>query len=131
MTKGVLVEIGGGELIDKMTILQIKLERVGDVEKVKNIRYELEVLSRARAESLEDSAELLKLEGELKGVNEALWDIEDDIRQCENEKDFGEEFVRLARAVYITNDKRAWLKKEINLLTGAAVVEEKSYTKLV
>ena len=75
------------------------------------------------------SAEMASLEGELKTVNEALWDIEDDIRDCERAKDFGEEFIRLARAVYITNDKRAALKKEINLLLGSTIVEEKSYAK--
>ncbi|NIJ42340.1 hypothetical protein FHS78_002634 [Parvibaculum indicum] len=125
----ILIEVGPGELIDKITILRIKSERMSDAAKLVNVRHELQVLDRARSENLKESAELKRLEGELKAVNEALWDIEDDIRQCEADKDFGEKFVGLARAVYKTNDKRAAIKKEINLLTGSAIVEEKSYTE--
>ncbi len=125
----VLIEVGPGELIDKITILRIKSERMSDAAKLANVRHELGVLERARAENLADSAELRRLEAALKEVNEALWVIEDDIRQCEADKDFGTKFIELARAVYKQNDKRAALKKEINLLTGSSIVEEKSYTE--
>ena len=124
-----MTAIAPGELIDKITILRIKSERISDEAKLKNIRTELDILQKTQAEEVPQSAEMTRLEGELKAVNEALWDIEDDIRDCERAKDFGEEFIRLARAVYITNDKRAALKKEINLLLGSTIVEEKSYAK--
>ena len=125
----VLIEVGPGELIDKITILRIKSERMSDAAKLANVRHELDVLEKARAENLADSAELRRLEAALKEVNEALWVIEDDIRQCEADQDFGTKFIELARAVYKQNDKRAALKKEINLLTGSSIVEEKSYTE--
>lgn len=129
MTTTIMTAIAPGELIDKITILRIKSERISDEAKLKNIRTELDILQKTQAEEVPQSAEMTRLEGELKTVNEALWDIEDDIRDCERAKDFGEEFIRLARAVYITNDKRAALKKEINLLLGSTIVEEKSYAK--
>nr|WP_300541536.1 DUF6165 family protein [Maricaulis sp.] len=129
MTTTIMTAIAPGELIDKITILRIKSERIADEAKLKNVRAELEVLNRTRAESIPDSEDMARLDAELKQVNEALWEIEDDIRDCERNKDFGEEFIRLARAVYITNDKRAALKKEINLLLGSAIVEEKSYAE--
>ena len=125
----ILVEIGSGELIDKITILQIKSERMSDAAKLANVRLELSELSAARDASLPASDELEALSARLKGINEALWVIEDDIRACEAEKDFGEKFIALARAVYVTNDQRAAVKKQINLLTGAKIIEEKSYTE--
>ncbi|MGK2742154.1 DUF6165 family protein [Tepidicaulis sp. LMO-SS28] len=127
--KPILIEVGAGELIDKITILRIKSERMSDAEKLKNVRHELEVLSKAREEALEDTEELRKLEDELKTINEELWVIEDDIRDCEGKQHFGSRFIELARAVYKTNDRRAAVKKEINLLTGASIIEEKSYTE--
>lgn len=127
--KPVMIEVGPGELIDKITILRIKSERMSDAAKLANVRHELTVLENARKANLEDSAEMRHLESELKAVNEALWVIEDDIRQCEADKDFGPKFIELARSVYKQNDKRAAIKKEINLLTGSAIVEEKSYTE--
>lgn len=127
--KPIMIEVGPGELIDKITILRIKSERMSDEAKLANVRHELAVLDAARNANLEDSAELRRLEGGLKAVNEALWVIEDDIRQCEADKDFGPTFIELARSVYKQNDKRAALKKEINLLTGSRIVEEKSYTE--
>ena len=123
----IYVEAGSGELIDKITILEIKLARIEDPQKLKNIRYELETLATTRDRALPASDTLTRLTRELKSVNETLWDIEDDIRRCEAEKDFGVRFIELARAVYKTNDHRAALKKQINLLTGASIVEEKSY----
>ncbi len=127
--KPIMIEVGPGELIDKITILRIKSERMSDEAKLANVRHELAVLDAARNANLEDSAELRRLEEGLKAVNEALWVIEDDIRQCEADKDFGPTFIELARSVYKQNDKRAALKKEINVLTGSRIVEEKSYTE--
>ncbi|MDR3497654.1 MAG: DUF6165 family protein [Parvibaculum sp.] len=127
--KPILIEVGPGELIDKITILVIKSERMSDPAKLANVRHELQVLEAARRAHIPASAELQRLEAELKAVNEALWVIEDDIRQCEADKDFGPKFVELARSVYKQNDRRAALKKDINLLTGSAIIEEKSYTE--
>lgn len=123
------IEVGPGELIDKITILRIKSERMGDPAKLAHVRHELAVLDAARRAHIPETAELARLEAALKSVNEALWAIEDDIRQCEAEKDFGAKFVALARAVYKQNDRRAGLKKDINTLTGSSIVEEKSYTE--
>jgi hypothetical protein len=125
----ILIEVGPGELIDKITILAIKSERMSDEGKLRNVRHEFAVLDAARRAHIPASAELTKLEAGLKSVNETLWVIEDDIRQCEADKDFGQKFVELARAVYKQNDKRAALKKDINLLTGSSIIEEKSYTE--
>ncbi|MEA1941291.1 MAG: DUF6165 family protein [Pseudomonadota bacterium] len=124
-----MTAIAPGELIDKITILRIKSERIGDEAKLKNVRTELDILNETLAKDVPASDELTRLDGELQKVNEALWEIEDDIRECERQGDFGDDFIRLARAVYVTNDKRAALKKEINLLLGSAIVEEKSYAE--
>ncbi len=115
-----------GELFDKITILEIKAERIADPAKLKNVNHELALLQALAGGrgSVSGHAELV---AELKTVNEALWDIEDRIRDCEREKDFGPRFVALARAVYQTNDKRAHIKKQINVLSGSDIVEEKSY----
>jgi tetratricopeptide (TPR) repeat protein len=123
----VLVEIAPGELLDKLTILEIKAERISDAEKLKHVREELRVLAGARDETLPASAELARLTAELKKVNEQLWDIEDEIRRCEAKKNFGKRFVELARSVYRSNDQRAVLKRQINDLLGSHLVEEKSY----
>ena len=128
MSATVQVEVGAGELIDKITILQIKSDRIKDEEKLVNIRHELDVLTKTRDAQMQDSEELATLSAELKSINEKIWDIEDDIRECESRKDFGEQFIELARGVYHTNDKRAAVKKQINLLTGSSIIEEKSYT---
>ena len=124
-----LVPISPGELIDKITILKIKAGRITDPGKLRNVNHELEVLSRACAETLPPSAELTRLEDALTEVNQALWVIEDDIRACEAARDFGPKFIELARAVYIQNDRRAAIKKSINELCGSSIVEEKSYTE--
>jgi len=125
--KPILIEVGPGELIDKITILVIKSERMTDAAKLANVRHELKVLDAARQAGVLASAELDRLVAALKKVNEDLWVIEDDIRDCEKAGDFGPKFIDLARAVYRQNDKRAQLKKEINLLTGSSIIEEKSY----
>ena len=123
----VTIEIAPGELIDKITILQIKSERMTDADKLANVAIELTTLAESRDASLPASGELDRLSAELKEVNEKLWMIEDDIRDCERGGDFGPRFVELARAVYRTNDVRADLKRQINTLLGSRLVEEKSY----
>ena len=121
------VEVAPGELIDKITILQIKTERIEDATKVQNVKIELDVLTEARDAAIPPSPEMDALTEQLKQVNEALWEIEDDIRDCERQDDFGPKFVKLARSVYVSNDRRAALKREINELLGSKIVEEKSY----
>jgi hypothetical protein len=123
----ILVEIPAGELIDKITILEIKAERIADAAKLANIRAELATLAETRDRFMPPSSALSDLSAKLKAVNEKLWVVEDDIRDCERAKDFGAKFVELARAVYVTNDERANLKREINLLMGSRLIEEKSY----
>lgn len=125
----VFIEVGAGELIDKITILKIKARQMTDPAKLRNVTHELDVLNRACAENLAPSAELTRLEDELTQVNQALWVIEDDIRACEAARDFGPKFIELARSVYIQNDRRAAIKKAINELCGSNIVEEKSYTE--
>jgi hypothetical protein len=123
----VRVEIAPGELIDKITILEIKQAHITDPAKLQNVRKELEILNACRTTSLPPLPELESLTASLKEVNQALWDIEDEIRDCERNQDFGQTFIALARAVYKTNDKRAQLKRAINDLLGSRIVEEKSY----
>jgi hypothetical protein len=118
---------GVGELIDKITILEIKASRVTDESKLRNIHIELaQLLETQKSEGIVHQR-LETLKNDLATVNADLWDIEDDIRICERNGDFGERFIALARAVYKTNDRRAALKREINLLFNSAIVEEKSY----
>jgi hypothetical protein len=121
------VPVGPGELIDKITILEIKAARIQDASKLANVRTELALLARTRDQALSPSPELDRLTGELRRVNEALWDIEDEIRNCERARDFGARFVALARSVYRRNDDRAQLKRELNALFSSTIVEEKSY----
>ena len=127
MTRPIRVEIAPGELIDKITILEIKAARIADADKRVNVMAELATLSDARAAAIPPDGEIDRLAAELNAVNEALWDIEDDIRACDRDSDFGPRFVELARAVYRTNDRRAELKRAINLHLGSRLVEEKSY----
>ena len=121
------VPISPGELLDKITILQIKSERIGDPAKVANVRTELALLQKVWNEAVEADAEIAALTAELKTINEKLWDIEDDIRDEERNKRFGDRFIELARAVYVTNDERANAKKKVNLHLNSTIVEEKSY----
>jgi len=116
-----------GELIDKITILEIKAERMSDEAKLKNVRLELKLLSETCVKEQVVGPALDAKKAELKAINEKLWVIEDDIRDCERAKDFGQTFIDLARAVYVTNDERAKVKKDINALFGSQIVEEKSY----
>jgi hypothetical protein len=123
----ILAPISAGELIDKITILRVKARRIGDAAKQANVRKELELLEAVAVGELPPSTELDALTAELQAVNAALWDIEDGKRDCERRQDFGPDFVALARRVYIDNDRRAAIKRQINLLTGSAIVEEKSH----
>ena len=118
-----------GELIDKITILEIKAVNINDAAKLKNVTYERDMLN-DKVNSLLDTAgqaTLAPLKQALKDINQELWIIEDDIRDCEYAKDFSDKFIQLARAVYVTNDKRAAVKKDINLAFGSELIEEKSY----
>jgi hypothetical protein len=121
------VPISVGELIDKWTILRIKDQRITDAAKRANVRTELDALSAVITKHGLDRAPLDALAQDLERINLALWDIEDDIRVCEKAQDFGPRFIALARAVYVTNDDRARVKKAINLASGSALVEEKFY----
>jgi len=123
----VLVPVSWGEIIDKITILEIKAERLSDAAKLANVTKELNELVAVREREFPSHAALAVLSAELKAINEKLWVIEDDIRDCERAKDFGTKFVELARAVYFTNDERAAVKRKVNDLLGSALVEEKSY----
>ena len=128
-TPALAIEVSPGELLDKISILEIKSENIRDPEKLSNIRYELELYLEICKDALPIDDALAGLMRDLKAVNASLWQIEDDIRDCELRQDFGEEFIRLARSVYRTNDRRAALKREINLMCGSSIVEEKSYTE--
>ena len=122
------VEVSNGELLDKLTILELKMSNISDDKKLINVKKEfneLRPLAKLLFEKFKD--ELLIKYKELALINSELWKIEDDIRECEKNKNFGEKFVELARAVYFTNDKRSDVKKQINILTGSGFIEEKSY----
>ena len=121
------VPVSVGEVLDKITILEIKLAHISDSAKRANVQNELDALLPLVAGDAFTTNQMQGLVAQLKAVNEALWDIEDDIREKEAAKIFDAEFIKLARAVYVTNDKRAEIKKQINLATGSALVEEKSY----
>jgi hypothetical protein len=123
----ITVEIAPGELIDKITILEIKGVRIAEEARLRNVRRELAMLAAARDRWLPDLDALGPLVAELRAVNEALWDIEDEIRMCEHRGDFGPRFVALARSVYQRNDRRAALKRAINERLGSGLIEEKSY----
>lgn len=123
----VTAEVSPGELIDKITILEIKAERIADPAKLPAVRYALERLSETRDAALPSGDERDRLTAALKAVNEALWEIEDEIRDCERAQDFGPRFVALARSVYRTNDRRADLKRALDELYGSAMTEVKSY----
>jgi hypothetical protein len=123
----ILTPTSPGELIDKITILQIKCERFADPSKLANVQRELDVLSETSRRSLVESTDLSNLSAQLKKTNEALWDVEDDIRLCDKAGDFGARFIELARSVYRHNDVRCALKREINQLLGSELIEEKGY----
>jgi hypothetical protein len=123
----IMVPTAPGELIDKLTILRLKSEQITDTEKLAHVRHEQSVLQAIADKHLTNDPALIALWDQLYAINGDLWVIEDDIRMFEAKGDFGPGFIALARAVYVTNDQRAAIKKEINLLLGSAIVEEKSY----
>jgi hypothetical protein len=120
------IEVSNGEIIDKLTIIQIKLERIKDSGKLLNLKMEYDVLRDASAAILDQEDPLYK---SLYNVNCDLWDIEDKIRELERKNDFGAEFIETARSVYIFNDRRSEIKREINIRTSSGLIEEKSYQK--
>jgi hypothetical protein len=123
----ILVPVSPGELLDKITILRIKSERMTDPAKLANVRHELEVLERTWQACGQASAELDADIAALRAVNARLWDIEDEIREQERAAAFGDRFIKLARSVYFENDERAAIKRRINTRLGSRIVEEKSY----
>ena len=126
----VLAEISVGELFDKITILNIKIKKIEDKQKLKNILKELNTLNeQATKIDISDKLSLDDQVKKLQSINEELWDIENFKRECEANKDFGENFIKLSRDVHFKNDIRAEIKKEINLLSNSIIVEEKEYSK--
>jgi hypothetical protein len=121
------VPISPGELLDKITILEIKSERMSDPDKLENVRHELTLLLETWSRAVTSDATVERIRDQLKRINESLWVIEDDIRDKERLREFDDRFIELARSVYFTNDERARLKKELNTHLGSAIVEEKSY----
>ena len=124
----ILVEVSVGELLDKISILEIKKDKIKDQEKLKFIINEYEILKEQLDKNIKTDEKINKLYQSLKEINAKLWVIEDDKRQCEKESDFGEKFVKLSRDVHFLNDDRAKIKLEINNLTGSKIKEIKEYT---
>ena len=126
-SRTIRIEVSAGELIDRLTILQIKKARITDSAKLANVGFELGALEAAYRQSISPSLELEDLIDRLSRVNERLWDAEDEVRACERAHDFGEQFISRARSIYRLNDERAALKRQINLLLRSRLVEEKGY----
>ena len=124
----ILVEVSAGELLDKISILEIKKEKIKDKEKLKFINNEYTILYNQLDKSVKTDNKLSDLYQSLKEINSKLWIIEDDKRQCEKDKDFGEKFIKLSRDVHFLNDDRAKIKLEINNYTGSTIKEIKEYT---
>src|ERR1700730_12431094 len=123
----ILVPVSPGELLDKITILRIKVARIQEAAKLANVKRELSLLEQSWRDSAADAPDLPLDERALQNVNERLWDIEDRIRDKEARQIFDRDFIELARAVYLANDERAAIKKRINLQLGSRLIEEKSY----
>jgi len=120
------IEVSNGEIVDKLTIIEIKLKHIQDPDKRKNLQAEYEVLNEAVSKIIDKNHEYYQ---ELLKINQELWDIEDRIRDLERAKDFGDDFIQTARSVYFTNDRRSEVKRKINEMTGSNLIEEKSYEK--
>ena len=129
MTMEIKVPISPGELIDKLTILEIKAAHISDAAKLANVKVELQLLQETWRGSAFASTDIDAEWQRLREINQKLWDIEDQIRDHERERRFDQQFIELARAVYFTNDERAAVKKQINTKLGSKIVEEKSYAK--
>ena len=125
----IFAEISVGELLDKISILEIKQNNLKDEEKLKIVTKELSSLKETLNKDVKFTDEIKSLYNDLKNINSKLWDIEDGKRDCERRKEFGEEFIQLARSVYIENDNRAKIKNNINKLSGSNISEVKSYEK--
>jgi len=123
----IIIPVSSGELIDKISILKIKKKKILNKSKLKNINNELSLLNEIYKRNLKKNKKILLYEKELIKINIKLWDIEDKIRFFESKKNFNQQFVDLARAVYLNNDERSKIKKKINKLTGSYLIEEKSY----
>ncbi|MDT8321865.1 MAG: DUF6165 family protein [Xanthomonadales bacterium] len=121
------VPVSAGEVLDKITILEIKSERITEPAKLENVRRELALLREFWVRAVHEDDTVKTLHTQLKEINEALWEIEDDIRDKEREGEFDERFIELARSVYFTNDRRSKIKRELNEYLGSKIVEEKSY----
>ena len=126
-SKKILSEISAGELLDKISILEIKLDNIKDEEKRIEINKEYKSLKETKKSNIEISENLQKLINQLKEINLKLWNIEEGKRKCEKNADFGKDFIQLSRSVYINNDKRAKIKSDINRLLGSNIKEVKSY----
>jgi hypothetical protein len=126
-TSNILVPLSVGELIDKISILKIKKKKITNKNKQKNIIKELKFLEKIYKSNIKKNKKLDRCEKQLIKINKILWEIEDEIRNCESKRDFKEIFIKLARSVYINNDKRSKIKREINTITGSNLIEEKSY----
>jgi hypothetical protein len=126
-TMRIEISVSAGELVDKVTILEIKSERISDPRKQTNINRELANLAAVLERLLAGEPQLPGLKSSLRSINETLWQIEDDLRECERRREFGPRFVELARSVYRSNDRRAAVKRQIDELVGSEIVEEKSY----
>ena len=124
----IIVEVSVGELLDKISILEIKLEKIKDKEKLKFINNELSILKNQLEKNVKSDDKVNNLYKSLKEINTKLWNIEDNKRQCEKDKDFGENFIKLSRDVHFLNDDRAKVKLEINNYTGSVIKEIKEYT---
>ena len=129
ITKKIYSEISAGELFDKISILEIKKNKIKDKNKRNIILKELSSLQETASKNIEKSKSIIKLYKKLKSINLKLWKIEDDIRDCERKRNFQDKFIKLARAVYFTNDERSRVKNKINSLTKSNIFEVKSYKK--
>ena len=128
-SKKILVEISAGELLDKISILEIKLDKISDKNSLEQLRKEYNILKETQNSSIEFTDKIKELFESIKETNLSLWKIEDKIRVCEKNKDYGKNFIELARGVYFTNDKRSKIKSEINKILGSNIKEMKQYVK--
>ena len=126
-SKKIMSEISAGEVLDKISILEIKIDKIKSKDKQEKIKKEYKLLKEAQNLNIEDSEDIRKLFNEIKKINLNLWVIEDKIRICEKNKNFGKEFIELSRSVYLNNDKRATIKSQINDLLGSNIREVKEY----